>query len=125
MPKLADSNGAVSDREMRGAAAVQVAAQLDEARETLRLAGRDALGIGGDRTRLSLQQGFQLSEAGPYTLVALGLLLIVDGFLAVGFQLLGPDVGRSLGISQSGITGLLILGALASVLATLPIAALV
>ena len=99
--------------------------EMEAVRERARSTGRAALGVVAEEDRVGLMQGLRASGAGLYPVIALGLLLLVDGFLATGLVVLAPDVSRTLGIPKAGIAAFGTIGSLAFVLSTLVIARLV
>jgi len=99
----------------------------DLRREELRLraAGRAALGVTGDETRVPMREAIRQSGVGWYPLGALSVMSIVQAFGPLAFALQAPDIAQALGISISVIATINLLSVLASTLATLPAAALV
>jgi ABC-type multidrug transport system fused ATPase/permease subunit len=104
------------------AAAPQAASEAD-----LRAATRGALGVSGADADAppALRDVIRTSGAGWYTLIALGLLIVVDEFQQAVFAVLAPEIAAGLGISRGALTGVIALKTLALTLAILPFAAYV
>ncbi|MGH2806757.1 MAG: ATP-binding protein [Actinomycetota bacterium] len=96
-------------------------------RAELRRSARAALGIAGedDASPPPLRATLKAKDVGWYPLLALGVLVIVDQFQAYGFQILGPDIARSLGLSKGTIAGLVSLKLIALSFAALGMSAYV
>lgn len=87
-----------------------------------RLAGRAALGVDGAAVSEPLR-AFLKRSPGPYPLIALGVLAIVDQFQGYALLVLGPEISRGLGIDKSVLGALVALKILAITCAALPVAA--
>jgi len=100
--------------------------ELEERQARLRLRARSIMGITGHAEGLPrLREVVQASGVGWYTLVALGLLVIVDQFQVFAFFIFAPEISHALGVSKSLLAFLIILRTLAVMLASLPMAAYV
>jgi ABC-type branched-subunit amino acid transport system ATPase component/sugar phosphate permease len=95
--------------------------------DDLRAATRAALGVSGADAGEPppLREVVKTSGAGWYTLVALGLLIVVDEFQQAVFAVLAPEISAGLGVSRGALTGVIALKTLALTLAILPFAAYV
>ncbi len=98
---------------------------IEAARERLRGAAREAIGVTGRPDAPALREGVRRSGVGWYPLIALGALVIVDEFQGYAFLVLGPEISATLGISRSVLGGIQALKLLAITLAALPMAAYV
>ena len=87
-----------------------------------RQAGRAALGVDGAEVRGSLRDVLRRAP-GPYPLLALGLLVVVDQFQGYALIVLGPEVAHALHIGKSTLGGLIALKIVALTCAALPVAA--
>ena len=76
-------------------------------------------------SQMSLKEGFRQSGAGPYALIALFLLVIVDELFSVAFQALAPDIGRSLHIDKGSLSFVTGIRGAALLLGALPVLAIV
>lgn len=99
--------------------------RMAQIREELFGAGRAALGITGQAVRRPYLQELKANGVGIYPLVALGLLGIVDAFLGSALSALGPDIARTLGLSEGQFTSVRLVGAIVAALCPLGVAALV
>ncbi|HYZ93796.1 MAG TPA: MFS transporter [Actinomycetota bacterium] len=99
--------------------------QVVQTREQLRAHARALLGVTGAEDSPPLRQTLKDHRLSIYTLFALGLLSIVDTFQGYAFEVLAPDISRSLGISKGTIAGLIALKTFAIGLSPLFMAALV
>lgn len=79
--------------------------EIEKERAELRGTARAALGITGEEQGDAppLRQTLKKSGAGWYPLLALGVLVVVDQFQGNAFNVLAPDVARSLGISKAAV----------------------
>ena len=100
-------------------------AEVERAREQLRTAARERLGVTGDASGLrSTREVLRVPGVTTYPLIALGILSIVDTFHAYAFSVLTPEISSALGIGKGAIAGVVALKTLAISLAPLPVAAL-
>jgi ABC-type branched-subunit amino acid transport system ATPase component/MFS family permease len=99
--------------------------QVVQTREQLRAHARALLGVTGTDDSPPLRQALREHDLTFYTLFALGLLSIVDTFQGYAFEVLAPEISRSLGISKGTIAGLIALKTFAIGLSPLFMAALV
>jgi ABC-type transport system involved in cytochrome c biogenesis ATPase subunit/sugar phosphate permease len=90
--------------------------------ESQRIAGRAALGVNGEAVEGSLRSVLRGSP-GPYPLIAISVLAIVDQFQGYALLVLGPEVSRALHVSKSTLGALVALKILAVTCAALPVAA--
>ncbi len=102
-----------------------VIAEVEAARARIRDDARSALGVTSRADAPPLRETITKSGTGWYTLIALGLLVIVDEFQSYGFLVLGPEISSALGIEKEVLGALQALKILALALATLPMAAYV
>ncbi len=100
-------------------------AEIEEKREQLKESARAAAGVTGTSDAPPLRETIRESGVGWYTLIALGVLVIVDEFQTYGLLVLGPEVAAALGIEKELLGGLQALKTVALALATLPMAAFV
>lgn len=98
---------------------------IDRTRQDIRDSARAALGVGGPTDTAALRQTLSERGVGWYTLMALGLLVIVDEFQGYAFTVLAPEISNTLGISRGAIAAIVSLKLLAISLASLPMAAYV
>src|SRR4051794_5032687 len=98
--------------------------QIEQTREALREEARATLGVTGDEKISSLRALRRRYGLPVYPLIALGLLTVADTFQAQAFQVLTPEISRSLGISVGIIAACLAMSGLAAALSPLPMAAL-
>ena len=89
-----------------------------------RAAGRAALGVTGSRERVRLRDVAR-GAPGFYPLAALCLLAVGDQLGGYAFFVLGPEIGRTLGVGRSTLVGLSAIRLLCVFAATLPMAAFV
>jgi ABC-type branched-subunit amino acid transport system ATPase component/MFS family permease len=94
-------------------------ARVPSAREQ----GRVAFGVTGNTTRVSLRS--VIGTGGWYPLVALSLLAFADQLAGYAFFVLGPDIGRALGVSRSAVATTSALRLLCLFAATIPVASFV
>jgi len=95
-----------------------------ETRERLRSTAREALGVIGDTRTRSWREVRRTHELSLYPIVALGLLVIADGFQSYGFTVLTPEISSALGIGVGSIAAARALQTFAIGVAPLPMAAL-
>lgn len=86
--------------------------------------GRSALGVTGSSERVRLLDVAR-GPLGFYPLVALCLLAVGDQLGGYAFFVLGPEIGRALGVGRSTLVGLSAIRLLCVFAATLPMAAFV
>ena len=116
-----------TDQAPTTAEAIETIEDIEARRDQLRSDARNTLGIygaGGEKPP-PLRKTLKREGAGWYPLFALGTLAIVDQFQVTGFQILGPDIARSLGISVGAVAGLFSLQQLAVAVAALAMSAYV
>jgi ABC-type branched-subunit amino acid transport system ATPase component/sugar phosphate permease len=107
-------------------AAEALVEEVEQTREELRAEARRTLGVTGD----ALTEPSRLSEIlarfglSWYPLVALGTLSIIDTFHGYAFDVLAPEISRSLGVGKGAIAGVIALKTLAVSISPLPMAAL-
>jgi ABC-type branched-subunit amino acid transport system ATPase component/MFS family permease len=82
--------------------------QMERERLEFRATARAAVGVAGfeDAKPPPLRKTLKEKGIGMYPLLALGVLVVVDQFQAYGFQILGPDIARSLGMSKGTIAAI-------------------
>ena len=101
----------------------------EETREELRRQAREAIGVSGpdasDEDLPPLRQVLREGGVSGYPLFALSILIIVDQFHGYGFTVLAPEMSSALGISKSGVAGIIALKTIAIAISPLPMAALV
>jgi ABC-type branched-subunit amino acid transport system ATPase component/MFS family permease len=95
-----------------------------EAKAARRAAARSTLGVSGTQESEPLGPILKANGLTVYPLVALGLLGVVDVFQAEAFNILTPEISRSIGLSLGAIGVARTLAFLATILAPLPMAAL-
>ena len=101
-------------------------AHLDEVRAEMRGQARAMLGIGvAPHRQGSLRSALRGTGSRWYPLLALGALVIVDRAQSFAVYVLGPEMARGTGVTQTQLAGLIALKTLALALAALPIAAAV
>ncbi len=94
------------------------------AREERRAAARQTLGVTGKQESAPLGPVLKQYGLTVYPLTALGLLGVVDRFQADAFNILTPEVSRSMGLGLGAIGAARTLAFLAQILSPLPMAAL-
>jgi ABC-type branched-subunit amino acid transport system ATPase component/sugar phosphate permease len=100
--------------------------EVSATREQLRDQARRTLGVTGDNTGSPpLREALRPHGVTIYPLSVLGLLLVVDQFQGYGFNVLRPEISRSLGIGIGTISALTALQFLAIAVAPLSMAAYV
>jgi ABC-type branched-subunit amino acid transport system ATPase component/MFS family permease len=97
--------------------------QLASEQVRLRQLSRSMLGVKGDEHVESLRAGMRTFGVGWYPLMAVGLLAVADQFQLYGFQVLGPDISRSLGIGAATLGTLVAINQLMITCGALPMAA--
>ena len=98
-------------------------ALVDEAAAALGDSGRAAMGITGEARPRGFWSELRRHHVGLYTVVALGLLVIVDQFQLTAYVIQGPEISRALGVPRGLVALLVSVQGLALTLAALPIAA--
>lgn len=98
---------------------------VEDTRERLREAAREAVGVTGRADTPPLRQAIRSAGVGWYPLIALGLLVVVDEFQTYALLVIGPEVAKGLGLEKEVLGGLQALKNVALALATLPMAAFV
>lgn len=96
--------------------------EVERARASLRDAGRAALGVSGKAEAAPFWRTLRLHNLSIYTLVALGLLIIVDLFQDNGFYILSPEISRGLGLPRQLIGLFVVVSGFSLSLASLPLA---
>ncbi|HJT38250.1 MAG TPA: MFS transporter [Actinomycetota bacterium] len=86
---------------------------------------RAELGVTGDAKAEPLLRVLREENVSIYPLAALSVLALVNFFFAYGFDVVSPDVSRSLGLSLGTIAAIKSLGSLCLTLSGIPIAWLV
>lgn len=99
--------------------------EIEATQQRLHQAGREAMGVAGDEKTEPFWAGLRRHDASVYALIALGLLVIVDGFQLSAYVVMAPEISHALGVGRSTIALLILLNSLAVTLAALPIAAFV
>jgi ABC-type branched-subunit amino acid transport system ATPase component/sugar phosphate permease len=100
--------------------------EVSQTREALRDEARRTLGVTGDDSKAPpLREALRSSGVSIYPMSILGLLYIVDTFQVYGFDVLRPEISRSLGIGIGTIGALTALQFLAIAVAPLSMAAYV
>ena len=105
--------------------AEQLVDQVELGRERLRDSARAAIGVTGSAGAPPLREAIRKTGTGWYTLLVLGILVVVDEFQGFALLVLGPEISDALGISKTTLGGLVALKIVAVSLATLPMAAYV
>ncbi len=82
---------------------------VEGARARFRGAGRRAFGVTGEAGTVPLFAELTQHGLNLYALVALGLLLAVDGFQLSAFVVLAPEISRTLGVDKSVIALMLLM----------------
>ena len=111
-----------SPETARAAEAVHLIDEVTATREALRGQARQSLGVGGEESTKGFFELRRRYGLPLYPLLALALLSVVDTFQSYAFQVLAPDISRSLGIGIGAISGAIALKQLAVSVAPLPIA---
>jgi ABC-type branched-subunit amino acid transport system ATPase component/sugar phosphate permease len=100
--------------------------EVSQTREALRDEARRTLGVTGDDSKAPpLREALRSSGVSIYPMSILGLLYVVDTFQVYGFDVLRPEISRSLGIGIGTIGALTALQFLAIAVAPLSMAAYV
>ncbi|HZU71351.1 MAG TPA: ATP-binding protein, partial [Acidimicrobiales bacterium] len=92
--------------------------------EALRQQARQSLGVVGQAEAEPLRTLRRTYGLSYYPLAALAVLYLVDGFQGYAFQVLAPDISRSLGVGLGAIAAATGLRSLGVAISPLPIAAL-
>ena len=72
-------------------------------REALRERARASLGVVGEGSTTPMRIVRREFDLSYYPLAALAVLYLVDGFQGYAFQVLAPDISRTLGVSIGAI----------------------
>ena len=99
--------------------------EIEAVADRVRLQARADMGIGGQEETRSLRTVLRDEHVSAYPLVALCVLGLVNFFFHYGFDVVAPDVSRSLGIGVGTIAAIQSLGAFCLTLSGLPTARLV
>ncbi|MDQ6747676.1 MAG: MFS transporter [Candidatus Dormibacteraeota bacterium] len=99
--------------------------EVEAVEEANQVSGRAALGVTGESSTEAFWSELRRNHLTVYTMVALGLLVIVDQFQLAAYVVQGPEISRALGAPRGVIALLVAVQGLALTLAALPIAALV
>jgi ABC-type branched-subunit amino acid transport system ATPase component/sugar phosphate permease len=107
-------------------AAEALVEEVEQTREELRAQARRTLGVTGETLTEPSRLREILARFGLswYPLVALGTLSIIDTFHGYAFDVLAPEISRSLGVGKGAIAGVIALKTLAVSISPLPMAAL-
>src|SRR5579872_2307854 len=100
----------------------QAVDEVEKTRAAMREAGRAAMGVSGKEEAAPFWRTLRLNHLSVYTLVALGILVIVDTFQDNGFYILGPEISRALGMPRQFIGLFTVASGLMLTLAALPMA---
>ena len=118
--------GAAADAHIATIHAEEAAVdEVELARDRLREAGREAVGVTGLGGVGSLREALAATGTGLYPAVALGGLVMVDQLQSSVLTIMGPEITTSLGISRASFAGAILVKTLVVTLAMLPIAAVV
>ena len=101
----------------------EVLDSIAEEQESLRGISRATIGVTGDKRVESLRQDMRRYGVGWYPLLAIGGLAVADQLQLYGFQVLGPDISRSLGMSAAALGALIAVNQLMITVGALPMAA--
>ncbi len=96
--------------------------EIESARASLRDAGRAAMGVSGKEEAAPFWRTLRLHQLSVYTLVSLGLLVIVDLFQDNGFYILSPEISRGLGMPRQLIGLFVVVSGFSLAVASLPLA---
>jgi len=96
--------------------------EVEQTREELRDQARATLGVTGDENTDKLRRLLRQYDTGVYPVFALGLLALTDLFQYYAFNVLTPDIARSLGISFGAMAGVAALRGVAVSVSPLPVA---
>jgi ABC-type branched-subunit amino acid transport system ATPase component/MFS family permease len=107
------------------AAKTRLIDEIESIQARLQRSGREAMGVTGDTDTPAFWAALRTHRLGVFPLVALGLLVIIDGFQLSAYVVMGPEISHALGVGRATITLLILLNSLAVTLAALPIAAFV
>ena len=99
--------------------------EIESASDRFRALARADLGITGTEDKGSLRAVLREENVSLYPLAALSVLGLVNFFFRYGFDVVAPDVSRSLGIGIGTIAAIQSLGALCLTLSGLPAARIV
>ena len=98
-------------------------AELEEIDAGVAGSGRAAMGVTGEARTEGFWAELRRHHVGLYTVVALGLLVVVDQFQLTAYVIQGPEISRALGVPRGLVALLVSVQGLALTLAALPIAA--
>jgi X-X-X-Leu-X-X-Gly heptad repeat protein len=121
--KVADGATKVADGTARVADVLGVE-EVAAVQENVRDRARRSLGVTGQAAAEPLRLVRRRFGFSYYPLTALAILYLVDGFQGYAFQVLAPDISRSLGVSIGAIAAATGLRGLAVAASPLPIAAM-
>ncbi|HEX6489026.1 MAG TPA: MFS transporter [Candidatus Dormibacteraeota bacterium] len=96
--------------------------EIEQARTSLRQVGRAAMGVSGKDEAAPFWRTLRQHQLSVYTLVAIGLLVIVDQFQDNGFYILGPEISRGLGMPRQLIGLFTVTAGFSLAVASLPLA---
>ena len=99
--------------------------QVEALEQSHQVAGRAAFGVTGETATEGFWSELRHHRLTVYTMVALGLLVVVDQFQLTAYVIQGPEISRALGVPRAVIALLVSIQGLALTLAALPMAALV
>ncbi|HWC36377.1 MAG TPA: MFS transporter [Mycobacteriales bacterium] len=123
-PSRKRASGATASVSAAALAADAAAADIEQTKAALREQAHQTLGVTGQDSGESFRVLLRRHNLSSYPIVALGLLLIGDGFQGSALTVLTPNVSAALGLGITGITAAYSLAALAAFASPLPIAAL-
>jgi ABC-type branched-subunit amino acid transport system ATPase component/sugar phosphate permease len=101
---------------------VAAIADIEQTRDELREEARRRLGVVGDEQTRSFRRVKRDYGLSYYPLVALGLLIMTDGFQSYAFTVLTPEISRAMGVSIFAFAAARSLQGLAFAAAPLPMA---
>jgi ABC-type branched-subunit amino acid transport system ATPase component/MFS family permease len=96
--------------------------EIEHTADQVRERARSELGVTGGMETEPLLRVLREENVSIYPLAALSSLALVNFFFAYGFDVVSPDVSRSLGLSLGTIAAIKALGALCLTLSGIPIA---
>lgn len=115
-------SGSITSVQKNGRSSIAAIAGIDDMREELHAEGRARLGVTGKDDTPPLRQTLREASVGLYTVVALGVLTVMDQLQGYAFTVMTPDMSRALGLSLGAIAGMRTLQALTHALSPLPFA---
>ena len=104
-------------------AEAEVLDAIAEEQESLRGISRATIGVTGDARVKTFRQEMRHYGVGWYPLLAIGGLAVADQLQLYGFQVLGPDISNSLGMSAAALGALIAINQLVITVGALPMAA--